>query len=423
MTENNDEILRLFTLSKDKISEELKTLFDKQELDIRKTHDARWIDQKCTPDVLCAVADIVINITKDNNNKEFTAKDVWFSKYAIKNINDQFNKSDSTSKKAQAEYNKFYQQPLNLLAYAGILTKNLVGRRNVYKVVDKPLLFYISMSDDKALTFLQNYNTRVLKDSGLYKYFEQYFNQQDMETYTILKNNFIKFYKDNTPVKKDLEPKRIFTKVLNPLALGLHKNGTKRGRMSDQPIMYADLMYNQQNFRDIYANKPKDITRQEWLVQHPIEVSRKVKIRSDSEKAKNIVRLFNNKYFDSKSEMDDELAAGKATQMHHIFPQSAKPEIAGYVENIIAITPSQHFQRAHPNNNTQTFDPQYQHLLLRAKANTINTVVSHKDWDQIYSFNRFATVLRVGMNLEKEEKEYNDYQSAINEIELYYQAK
>lgn len=422
MRVNNDEMLHILSLTKNGVAEEFNNLFDTQELDIRKTHDARWLDQKCTPDVLCAVADIVIKLPGEFN-KEFSSKDVWYSDYAIENINDQFNKSDSTSDRAKAEYNKFYQQNLNLLAYAGILEKKKNGRENIYKIINTSLLYYISMGDDKALTFLQLYITRVLKDSNIYNNFEYFFEKQDMVSFTTLKDNFIEFYKENTPIKGELEPKRIFTKVLNPLALSKHKKGTQRGRMSAQPIMYQDLMYNQQNFRDIYANKPKNITRQEWLSKHPIEISRQSKIRSDSAKAKNIVRLFNNKYFKGKSEMQDDLSAGKATQMHHIFPQSMKPEIAGYVENIVAITASQHFQKAHPNNNTQTFDPQYQHLLLIAKADTINTVLSNKKWDQIYSFDRFATVLKIGMNLDKPAEEYNDYQSALNEIELYYHAQ
>ncbi|TSO25425.1 hypothetical protein [Lactobacillus sp. LL6] len=56
------------------------------------------------------------------------------------------------------------------------------------------------------------------------------------------------------------------------------------------------------------------------------------------------------------------ILSGKATQMHHIFPQHSFIELAGYRENIIALTPSQHFQETHPNNHTQEIDLNVQEL-------------------------------------------------------------
>ena len=32
------------------------------DLDVRKSQDARFMDQKCTPDVVCFIADCIINI-------------------------------------------------------------------------------------------------------------------------------------------------------------------------------------------------------------------------------------------------------------------------------------------------------------------------------------------------------------------------
>ena len=32
------------------------------DLDIRKSHDARFVDQKCTPDIVCFMADCVMNL-------------------------------------------------------------------------------------------------------------------------------------------------------------------------------------------------------------------------------------------------------------------------------------------------------------------------------------------------------------------------
>ncbi len=48
-----------------------------------------------------------------------------------------------------------------------------------------------------------------------------------------------------------------FIKVLNPLAYFKNSCGTEKGRLSEQNITYDMLMYNRNNFRDIYSDKPK----------------------------------------------------------------------------------------------------------------------------------------------------------------------
>ncbi len=398
----------------------LKTVHS-NELDVRKTHDGRWIDQKCTPDVVCAVADIVDSISDGKpDDFSFDSKDVWFSKYAREYILQQFNKSDPTAKSAVAEYNKFYQQPLNMLSYAGVLKKEKKGRTNIYSVVDSEMLQYVGMVDRNALQFLQVYITEVLKSSGLFNSFEEFFEEQTSESFQMLKDKFAVFCHDYTKIKRRFEPNRIFTKILNPLAQQRHKLGARRGRLSKDIITYTDLMYNTKNFRDIFANKPKDVSRQDWLKQHPADTSILAKFRADSAKAKKYVRRFNDKYFRGQSELHDAMAVGQATQMHHIFPQHSFKEISGYVENIIALTPSQHFNEAHPHNNTQIIDTTVQELLLKAKANTIQYVTTHPKMEQIYSFNDFAHVLKVGFDTDKPESEYSDFVSAVNEITEHY---
>lgn len=399
----------------------LKTL-NRNELDIRQTHEGRWIDQKCTPDVVCAVADIVDSITDGKpNDFTFTAKEVWFSKYAREYILQQFNKSDPTEKSSFAEYNKFYQQPLNMLAYAGVLKKGKQGRTNIYSVVDGEMLQYIGMVDRNALQFLQVYITQVLKHSSLISSFDNFFAEQTPESFQSLKDEFASFCHNFTKIKRKYEPNRIFPKVLNPLAQEKHKLGAKRGKISKDIITYTDLMYNTKNFRDIFAQKPKDVSRQNWLKEHPADTSILAKFRADSAKAKKYVRRFNDKYFHGQSELHDSMDAGQATQMHHIFPQHSFKEISGYVENIIALTPSQHFNEAHPHNNTQIIDPAVQELLLKAKANTIQYVTTHPKMEQIYSFDNFAHVLKIGFDTDKSESEYNDFVSAVNEITAHYQ--
>lgn len=53
------------------------------EYDIRESHNGRWIDQKCTPDVLSFIADCIYDFATNNPNKEFCTQDIWFSEYAV----------------------------------------------------------------------------------------------------------------------------------------------------------------------------------------------------------------------------------------------------------------------------------------------------------------------------------------------------
>lgn len=406
----------MLTLSREDILKAINI----NELDVRKTNNGRWIDQKCTPDVVCAVADIVYTIVNNNKHTALKARDVWFSKYSRDYILKQFNKSDPTSKTAENEYDKFFQQPLNLLAYANVLEKRKIGKSNEYSVVNLELLEFIAMSDKNSLFFLQVYIKEVLEKSGIYPKFDDFFNEQTVESFFSLKESFSSFCHKYTRIKEELEPRRIFTKIVNPLANELHKKGALRGRMSKEVIKYSDLMYNQENFRDIFAEKPKEVSRQDWIKAHPIQKSLLAKFKADSAKAKKFVRKFNDKYFDGKSELHDELDGGEATQMHHIFPQSSYSEISGYAENIIALTPSQHFSEAHPKNNTQKIDLNVQEQLLKAKAGTIQYVIQHKDIEQLYSFDNFAHVIKVGFNSDKSESDFNNFDTVINEINAHY---
>lgn len=62
---------------------ELKSYFNAKNFDIRIHNNARWIDQKCTPDVISIVADCIINYLDEcGDDKEFTSNDIWLSDYA-----------------------------------------------------------------------------------------------------------------------------------------------------------------------------------------------------------------------------------------------------------------------------------------------------------------------------------------------------
>ena len=50
---------------------QLNEFLNSKNYDIRLTHNARWIDQKCTPDVVCIIADCIENYITERALKRF----------------------------------------------------------------------------------------------------------------------------------------------------------------------------------------------------------------------------------------------------------------------------------------------------------------------------------------------------------------
>ena len=144
--------------------EQILKFMDHYNYDIRKSHNARWIDQKCTPDVLCIIADCILEFANSNPDKEyFSSLDIWHNEYTVQNVESIFKKPNPDEQKARNEYDKFFQQPMEMFANAGILWKKKEGNRNYYKLWNKMLLEYISIREMNALKFIELYNTKVLK--------------------------------------------------------------------------------------------------------------------------------------------------------------------------------------------------------------------------------------------------------------------
>lgn len=389
--------------------------------DIRESHNGRWMDQKCTPDVVSIIADCICVFNSEKDDKLFTSMDIWHSEYTRKNILSIFKKPGVNDEAARNEYDKFFQQPMEMLSNAGVLIKKKQGSRNFYRIGRWDILEYIAIRERNALVFLCKYIEKVLKDSGLILDFERFFATQNKDAYDDVKLAYSNFIIENTPINGQLECGRIFAKVINPLAYERNALGTERGHISEHIITYDMLMYNRNNFRDIYANKPKGITRKQYLEIHPIKVNIAY-YHYQSAKAKRFLHAFNDNYRNSESEYQgDAYAVGEATQMHHIFPESDFPEICYYLENIIALTPTQHFNHAHPSGQTQKIDKEYQHLLLLAKTERIKENLTGDCKEKIYSFDNLKHVLVVGLdNTNIEEIEPDDYISVMNAINTYY---
>ena len=380
--------------------------------DIRKRGSARWIDQKCTCDVLSIIADCILEYTDYDINIEFSISDIWQSEYANQNVVAIFSKPSTDSAFARNEYDKFFSQPINLFAYSGILMfLRKQGTTNIFKINNLELLEFIAMRETNALTFLILYIEKVLLDSGIYELFQNFLEKQDKESFRYLKDNFTDFTIQNTAINQSVECGRIFTKILNPLAFKHHKQGTRKGHLSKTIITLDELKYNRINWYDEYNNKDKILTRKEY---EQINCALQANVHYNIQKAKKIVRRYNDKYNKGLSEVRQENENVPATQIHHIFPASEFPIISNFIENLIALTPNQHFSYAHPNNQTRYIDKDFQYTCLLAKTNTIRN-----DRTQTYEFNAYKFVLNTGLNTNEFEAIF-DFATLIAKIDYFY---
>ena len=373
--------------------QEISNYLNQYDLDIRKLGDARFMDQKCTPDVVCFIADCIINL---NPQGEFIVQDIWDMPYFIKSASAIFGKPNPKNEFASSEYDKFIQQPLRMLAYAHVLDIEKRGTKNYYRIANYDILDYIATKERNAYNFLYIYITKVLLDSNILRLFEDFkdkckkckVTQQD---YKELKDKYTRFIIGNTAINGVVEVYRIFTKIINVYAAENDIRGTEKGRLSKDIISFSDLMYNRKNWRDI--DKAKAQTRQEAATAEEIKLQEEYDAYQVT-KAMNLLRKIQ-----TESEVKDQYANGDATQVHHIFPKSEFPEIAHYLEKFIKLTATQHYTMAHPGNRTQVVNRDYQLVCLLAKSQTIENSLK-KVGEKYYRKESFIYVVNVGLDVE-----------------------
>jgi hypothetical protein len=397
---------------------QIKSFLHSRTYDIRISGNGRWIDQKCALDSVCFVADCILEYIQSGGKQPFKSVEIWHSPYAEKNVQHIFGKPDPNRRTAIDEYNKFYRQPMKMLAAAGVLSEK--GKNPIFFTVEYlEILEHIALREKNSFEFLCLYIEKTLKDSGLWYSFEAFFELQNKEAYDELKQKFVDFCIKYTKMDKKLEPSRIFIKVLNHLACDLHKKGTVSGRLSSNMITYDKIAYNKTNWRDDLAGKDKNIARGDFSPMPQNDGLFQYRVT----KAKKYMRIFNEKYNNSRSEVINAFAReGRANTIHHIFPQNQFKEIADYLENLIAITAGQHQQQAHPDGNTQLVDKDFQYLCLISKTGNIQrNLTGNLGESMFYKFEDFMYVLNIGLNTEYFSKLHNcDFSSVLAAIDKYF---
>lgn len=353
------------------------------DLDVRKSHDARFVDQKCTPDLVSFIADCVVTLAV--NQPTFSVEDVWKSQYFEANMSWTFGKPCTQDNHAHNEYNKVLSQPLKLLAYAHILKVEKEKPRLLFSVENAELLEYIARYDRNAYHFLYCYFMKVMEDSGMMPYLTEYM-QGKCDRKTVYHRYYL-LINGCTDSHSQLDITRMFHKVFNVFAYEHGLSGS-----SGKPLSTADLKYNRTNWRD--KNKAKAETRRDAAEHAAAEQADDGLNEYSIAKAIRTIK----KIQGITSEVPDSLCHGRATQVHHIFPKSDFPEIADYLENLILLTATQHNTKAHPDNQTQRVDREYQGDCLLAKITTVERSV-RQEGDKYYSKENLLYVIERGLGL------------------------
>lgn len=372
--------------------------------DLRITHNSRFTDQKCIPDVVCAVAECTLEYVGEALDVEFTKNDIWHSGFSARLLDECFTKPGTGKEEASKEYDKFFGQPLKMLAASGILAASRKGNVNCYKIEERDLLEWISLREKNAETFLYLYLTKVMEDTGMMTHFNTFFDKQDKKSLNALRDALDDMYawlihsedgkEDETfkQPRRTLEAPRIYNKIINILAFHRKKRGQERGHLTKGIITLDKIRYNQINWRDM--KKPKDMTRQEYAAFIEETTNKDMGFYNRSiEQAKRFVRDL-----EQYSEVHH-YPSYRATDTHHIFMKSEYPNLADIPENIIALTGTEHYSYAHPHRNTQRTDADYQMVCLLSKLDSIerNFQAGHAD----YSLSAFSRVLNEGLETDE----------------------
>lgn len=387
--------------------------FDHLDLDIRASRNARWIDQKVTPDILSAISEAILSHRQDSPDEEFTMRTLWNDPKLDEIMRDVFSKPSLNNPSASNEYDKVISQPLRALAYANIISMEKRSGRNYFKLnFNTPILRFIAHREINAYKYLCIYIKKVLIDSDQWLGFNKFLTKGqagDLTSadYLALKKGFEIFTITNTPINKVTEVRRIFTKVINPLACELGVRGTFGGHLSPYKIKYSELLYNRENFRDL--DKDKSLTREEFQFKLDTNPGFKYSISKSIKQARDRFK---------KTELMDGSEVTDETVVHHIFMKHERPYLAGHLENLINLTPNQHVTKAHPAMNFLVIDSNYQKRFLVKKI--MDTEKSEALRDGFYSKENLIEVLNIGLGVDVFDVA-DEYTYLVNKLDKLYQ--
>ena len=370
----------------------VQSLLSNQKLKLTKENsNPRPFDQKVTMDNLNTVSYLIDQIVKEDQIQTFTTRYIWKHNSSEEYVQ-MYGKGSVFDKKKNAEWNKFFPQPMNFLTYFGVLSRDESKKTHKYKIKNKDLLEFIKSQPNRALKFLVYATKEFIEQNNLKNNLNSFFNSETINEFNKLRTNLENFVYNNTMIKRTNkhEPSRIYNKIINHIAYDLEKKGNYNGRMSEDVIQIEELQYNQKNWYDIISGKPKKTSRAEYKKQYYANLSEEEGIDvSERIAKKNIVKKhgFISEY------------SGKdvANETHHIFMKSQFSKLRFLHENLIRITAGEHLENAHPLGNRLKVDEKFQVELLLAK---LKSIVADENF---YDFKTFIYILNTGLKAQLDE--------------------
>lgn len=192
--------------------------------------------------------------------------------------------------------------------------------------------------------------------------------------------------------------------------------------MSKNIITLDKIAYNKPNWYDNLTGKEKNVSRRDFSEMDNSMVPDNTYDYMVARAMRNL-RDFIERYYNDEPEVVDRYSIGqKQSAIHHIFPKSRFPQIAMYIENLIALTSAQHLQEAHPGGNTREIDKDFQYTCLICKADRIKKNIEGETGIPVkYSFSDFMFVLDVGLATDYfGQLEENDFNAVLAGIEANY---
>lgn len=365
-------------------------------LDLRKTRDTAGIhfEQKITPDLLWCVAEVILDLVSVNSDTIFTDDDIRRSSFFISTMREYFTKPGQIES-TENEYNKVSSYQLGFLAFCRVLAE-IENRPKAFRVVNLDVLRYLSLNDRNVLNFLEAYVDKFIIDNNLEDYFDEYQHLSTQRNYVRLKDKYWEWAQENTGVrtKNPQHSYRVFNKIFNIYAHNHRLPGESGSRVRPGVCPYEYLVYNRKNFRDAYM--PEGMSRREYVETIQLNRENSSVLSSLVARSKHEIRRRH-----SVSEVNSpEESAG--IHVHHIFPDNEYPQFSYFKENLIALTPGQHFSNAHLQANTLRINTQYQIVCLLAKLRSISESIRLND--SFYNIRNLIFMLNrvFGLNLSED---------------------
>lgn len=371
----------------------LDQFFENINLEKTNQHPGTYFEQKTTPDLLWAVAQVILDVTKNDRNLIFKDQDIRSSSLFNSLMSEYFSKPEQRED-TENEYNKVSSYQLGLLTFAGIL-EEIDSRPKKFKIKELEILKILAVNDLSALKFLSKYVEKFIFDNNLNETFERYKSSSNQENYNLAKDAFWDWARTHTRVRGDdrRHTYRVFNKIFNIYAHTNRVSGEYKARIVRGVCPYSFLVYNRSNFRD--EEKPTDISRQNYAKQLQKQIDTEGVIHTLVAKAKQAITLRHPLSEVRGENLGYEENAG--IHIHHILPESAYPQFSFFRENLISLTPGQHLSRAHPQGNTHRVNPEFQLVCLIAKISDIDTSIQRGDG--FYRISNFIQMVDAKFNL------------------------